>query len=123
VRPYLAGAAVVVVPVRMGGGTRLKVVEAMAMEKAIVTTSLGSEGIAVRDGVDVLIADDAAAMAAAILRLFGDPALAAQLGRAGRELAIDRYSWPDAGRRLAGLVRELVGERDGDPVAAGMVGP
>jgi polysaccharide biosynthesis protein PslH len=123
VRPYLAGAAVVVVPVRMGGGTRLKVVEALAMEKAIVTTSLGCEGIAVQDGREVLIADDAAAMSGAILRLFDDPALAARLGRAGRELAIDRYSWHDAGRRLLGLVWDVVGERDGDPVAAGTAAP
>src|SRR5258708_38841122 len=57
VRPYMERAAVYVVPIRIGGGTRLKIYEAMAMEKPIVSTRIGAEGLSVRDGVDILLAD------------------------------------------------------------------
>jgi glycosyltransferase involved in cell wall biosynthesis len=111
VRPYLERAAVVVVPVRMGGGTRLKVVEALAMAKPVVTTTLGCEGIDVEHGRDVLIADDADSTAAAIDRLFADPALGARLGSAGRDLAVYRYSWRDAGDRLESLLEDVLAAR------------
>lgn len=93
VRPYVARAAVAVVPLRMGGGTRLKVVEALAMGKPIVSTSLGCEGIDVRHGEHLLIADDAPAFADAVLRLLADPALATALGRRARALAEEKYGW------------------------------
>lgn len=118
VRPYLARAAVVAVPVRMGGGTRLKVVEALAMAKPIVTTTLGCEGVDVTDGRDVSIADGPAATAAAIERLFADPSLRARLGRAGRELAERRYSWEDAGDRLEVLARQVAAVRSPQASAA-----
>jgi glycosyltransferase involved in cell wall biosynthesis len=86
VRPYVWKTSVFVVPLRMGSGTRLKVVEAMAMGKAIVSTSLGCEGIPVTDGEHLLIADDPIASARAVLRLFDDPWLAAALGKSGRAL-------------------------------------
>src|SRR5438046_4518532 len=63
VRPYLTKAAAYVVPLRIGGGTRLKIYEAMAMEKAVVSTSIGAEGLPVRDGVELLLADAAEAFA------------------------------------------------------------
>ncbi len=118
VRPYLARAAVVAVPVRMGGGTRLKITEALAMGKPIVTTSLGCEGIAVQDGREVVIAETAQATAAAIDGLFADPALCNRLGHAGRQLAMRRYSWDDAGDRLEALTRLVVSTTLPQPTAA-----
>lgn len=106
VRPYVEQAAVAVVPLRMGGGTRLKVVEAMAMGKPIVSTALGSEGIAARDQEHLLTADDPAGFAAAVLRLLSEPALGTRLGHAARGLARHQYSW----RRSADLLEDLYGE-------------
>jgi glycosyltransferase involved in cell wall biosynthesis len=111
VRPYLAGAAVTVVPVRIGGGTRLKVVEALAMGKAVVSTTLGCEGLAIRNGEHVLIADDAQSFAAAIARLLNDPQEAGRLGVAGRSLVVERYSWAHACSRLEELYDTVGGSR------------
>jgi glycosyltransferase involved in cell wall biosynthesis len=118
VRPYLAGAAAIAVPVRIGGGTRLKVVEGLAMAKPIVTTSLGCEGIAVREGEHLLIADDPSAFASAILELFADPGLGARLGDAGRQLAEREYSWQSAGERMEALYRQVAGTRPSPQVSA-----
>jgi polysaccharide biosynthesis protein PslH len=105
VRPYLERAAVVAVPVRIGGGTRLKVVEALAMGKAIVSTRLGCEGLAVRDTEHLLIADDAHTFADRIVELFDDPAAGQALGSAGRQLAEAKYSWTQATGTLEELYR------------------
>lgn len=114
VRPHLGRAQVVAVPVRMGGGTRLKVVEALSMAKPMVSTSPGCEGLAVTDRRHLLIADDAPAFAERILELFADPALGRALGAAGRALAESNYSWRLAGDRLESLYRRILGDR---PVA------
>lgn len=108
VRPYLASAAVVVVPLRIGGGTRLKVLEALAMGKAVVSTSLGCEGIDVEDGRHVLIADDPAHFATCVLRVLGDRELARRLGMAGRELVQGRYGWATVAERLEAFHAQLV---------------
>src|SRR5262249_19343747 len=68
VRPYLAGAAVAVVPIRFGGGTRLKVLEALAMGKAVVSTSLGCEGLALKSGTHLVVEDDPEAFASEVVR-------------------------------------------------------
>lgn len=99
-RPDVHAAAVYVVPLRAGSGTRLKVLEAMALGKAIVTTSIGSEGIALRDGDSALFADDPRAFADAVLRLLADAAGAARLGTAARAVAQSRYGWEAIGRNL-----------------------
>jgi polysaccharide biosynthesis protein PslH len=99
-RPHLAAAAAVVVPLRLGGGTRLKIVEAMAMGKAIVSTTLGVEGIDAVPGRDILIEDQPAAFADAVLHLLAEPSLAARIGRSARQLAVERYSWSEAARTL-----------------------
>ncbi len=93
VRPYIAGAAVYVVPLRIGGGTRLKVLEAMAMSKAIVSTALGCEGFDLVPGQELLIANTPADFAAAVLTLLHDPARQERLGRAARRFAGSRYDW------------------------------
>ncbi len=112
-RPHLAAAATVVVPLRVGGGTRLKIVEGMAMGKAVVSTSLGAAGIEAEPGRDLLIADEPAAFADAVLRLLGDPAAGARIGVAARKLAVERYAWSAAGRALEGLFEECLAARSG----------
>lgn len=92
VEAHLDGAHVLAVPLLAGSGMRMKILEAMAWQVPIVTTSIGCEGIAVEDGRHVLVADEPEAMAAAILRIAGDAALAAGLRREGRKFVEERYS-------------------------------
>ncbi len=114
VRPYVWDAAVCVVPLRMGGGTRLKIVEALAMAKAVVSTTVGCEGIDVTPGQTLEVADTPAAFAAATVALLRDPARRAALGQAGRALALAHYDWTAAAHpMLAAWVRLA---RSGDPV-------
>jgi glycosyltransferase involved in cell wall biosynthesis len=117
-RPFLARTAVVAVPIRMGGGTRLKVVEGLSMAKAIVSTSLGCEGVDVRSDEHLLVADAPADFAEAIVRLFGDRSLAKRLGQAGRLRMAQEYSWELAGARLEGLYRRVLSVPAGRPPTA-----
>jgi polysaccharide biosynthesis protein PslH len=107
-RPHLAAAAAVVVPLRLGGGTRLKIVEAMAMGKAIVSTTLGAEGIEAVRGRDILIENEPAAFADAVSRLLAEPGLAARIGQSARQLAVERYAWSGAARALEGFYRQIL---------------
>jgi glycosyltransferase involved in cell wall biosynthesis len=107
-RPHLAAAAVVVVPLRLGGGTRLKIVEAMAMGKAIVSTALGTEGIEAIPGRDILVEDEPAAFADAVNRLLAEPSLAECIGHSARRLAVERYAWSEAARALEGFYRRIL---------------
>ncbi len=92
-RPYIADAAVYVVPLRMGGCTRLKVLEAMAMGKAIVSTTLGAEGIECVPGRDLNLADRAEEFVRAVAALIRDPARRQELGANARKLAEEKYDW------------------------------
>ncbi|MBK9713896.1 MAG: glycosyltransferase [Kouleothrix sp.] len=93
-RPYIAGAAVYIVPMRIGGGVRLKLLEALALEAAVVSTAMGAEGVAgLRGGEHCLLADEPAGFAAAVLRLLDDRPLGQRLGAAGRALVRERYDW------------------------------
>ncbi len=107
VRPYFAQAEVVVVPLQIGSGTRLKILEALAMEKAIVSTSIGCEGINVVSGKHLLIADGSETFAEAVIELLKDPQRRRLLGRAGRELVEEHYSWRECGRRLLHVLEDL----------------
>jgi glycosyltransferase involved in cell wall biosynthesis len=109
-RPHLAEAATVVVPLRLGSGTRLKIVEALAMAKPVVSTRLGAEGIDAVPGRDLLIADDAAAFAAAVGSILDDPDLARRLGSHGRSLVHARYSWSGAARALERFFGTIVAQ-------------
>lgn len=93
VRPYIDAASVYVVPLRFGGGTRLKVLEAFAMGKTVVSTSLGSEGIDFKAGEHLLIADDPKAFAECVITLLKNEKRNEQMRRAARKLAEERYSW------------------------------
>jgi glycosyltransferase involved in cell wall biosynthesis len=107
VRPHIARASAIVVPLRIGGGTRLKVLEAMALGKAVVSTTLGAEGIDVTHERDILLADDGAALAEQIARVLSDEGLRQRMGEFARKLAVDRYSWRSAAERLARFYGEL----------------
>jgi polysaccharide biosynthesis protein PslH len=108
-RPHLAAAAAVVVPLRLGGGTRLKIVEAMAMGKAIVSTTLGAEGVEAVPRRDILIEDEPAAFADAVNRLLAEPMVATRIGRSARQLAMERYAWSGAAQALEGFYRRILG--------------
>jgi glycosyltransferase involved in cell wall biosynthesis len=112
-RPHLAGAAAVVVPLRLGGGTRLKIVEAMSMGKAIVSTSLGVEGIEAVPGRDLLVEDQPVAFANAVNRLLAEPSVAAGLGQSARQLAVQRYAWSGAAGVLENFYREVLDNSSG----------
>lgn len=109
VRALIARSAVEVVPLRQGGGTRLKILEAMAVGTPVVSTSKGAEGLDLRDGEDLLIADGHAAFAAATTRLLSQPDLRARLGAAGRRAVCERYDWRVIGARFEQLVSAIVG--------------
>ena len=93
VRPYLAGASVVVVPLRMGGGTRLKVLEAMAMGAPIVSTALGVDGFDVAHDREVIVADDPDRFAAEVVKTIEDADRRRRLGVAGRRYVEAKYDW------------------------------
>ncbi len=109
VRPYIARAAVVVTPLRIGSGTRLKVLEALAMAKPTVSTAVGCEGINVRDRAHLLVADDPVAFAQSIVELLSDPVAASAMGERGRSLILDQYSWEGAALRLEALFARVAG--------------
>ena len=92
-KPYFERAAMLVVPVRTGGGIRVRILEAFARAMPVVTTTVGLEGIAARPGADVLVEDDAQSFAEAVTTLMNDPALQNQLAENGRRLAEEKYDW------------------------------
>jgi glycosyltransferase involved in cell wall biosynthesis len=99
VRPYMWDSAVFVVPLRMGGGTRLKVVEALAAHVPVVSTALGAEGIEVESGRHLLLADEPRAFADAVIRLLKDRDYARQLCESGNRLMKDVMDWDVIGKR------------------------
>jgi glycosyltransferase involved in cell wall biosynthesis len=107
VRPYVAEAAVYVVPLRVGGGTRLKIFEALAMGKAVVSTSVGAEGLPLTPGEHFLQADTPDDFAHAVLSLLADAPRRRALGEAGRRLVEARYSWEQIGREFERLCEEV----------------
>jgi glycosyltransferase involved in cell wall biosynthesis len=107
VRPLLAGAAVCIVPIWQGGGTRLKILEAMALGTPVVATSKGAEGLDAQPGVHLLIADQPAAFADAVVRLLVDAPLRQRLAEHGRALVEQQYSWPLVMPRFLQLVERL----------------
>jgi glycosyltransferase involved in cell wall biosynthesis len=110
--PFFAAAHAVVVPILTGAGIRVKIVEAMAAGRALVSTSLGWEGLAhVEPGRHLLVADEPAAFADATVRLLRDPELRARLAAGARELAEREYDWRALGDRLERVLAEAAGAR------------
>jgi polysaccharide biosynthesis protein PslH len=93
VRPDMERATVMVVPLRIGGGMRLKILDALAMKKAVVSTPIGCEGIDVMDGVNISVAANSTEFAASVSTLLRDANLRLALGESGRELVESQYSW------------------------------
>ena len=108
VRPYLAQRAVCIVPLRIGGGTRLKIFEAMSMAKAVVSTSIGAEGLPVKNGEHLLIADDPASFAESTLRLLGNAPQRGRIGQAARHLVQENYSWATVSKDFAQALENVV---------------
>ncbi|MGN6563759.1 MAG: glycosyltransferase family 4 protein [Thermomicrobiales bacterium] len=122
-RPYFAGATVYVLPMRYGGGVRLKLLNALAMGCAVVSTTAGAEGMAVRDGEHLLIADTASDFAAAVNRLLGDAALRAQLGAAGRAFVQQHFAWASIVARLEAGYEAAFAIRSSPPATAPLAPP
>lgn len=93
IRPYLASSAVVIVPVRLASGTRLKILDAWAMGKAVVSTRMGAQGLLAVDQENILLADEPEEFAAAVLKLLVNPTERQRLGQAGRRTVETHYSW------------------------------
>jgi glycosyltransferase involved in cell wall biosynthesis len=98
VRPHIAEGSVYIVPLRVGGGTRLKIFEAMAMGKAVVSTSIGAEGLPVTTGDNVVIADEPAEFARAVVDLIRDDEWRQRIEIAARRLVVERYDWSAVSR-------------------------
>jgi glycosyltransferase involved in cell wall biosynthesis len=93
IQPYIAGASVYVAPLRMGGGTRLKLLEAMALERAVVATELGAEGFPVIDGQELLLANTAEDFAGTVVALLQNPERRTEMGRRARRFVQAGYDW------------------------------
>jgi glycosyltransferase involved in cell wall biosynthesis len=108
VQPWVQDTSCVIVPLRTGGGTRLKITTAWAMGRAIVSTPVGCEGLAAHDGENIIVRDDPDAFANAVARILRDDELRSRLGRAGRRTAVDLYSWNKAVAPLIERYRETL---------------
>jgi sugar transferase (PEP-CTERM/EpsH1 system associated) len=104
IRPYVLDASAFVVPLRIAGGTRLKIFEAMAMGKAVVSTSIGAEGLPVTNGENILLADDPSKFADEIVKLLKSSALRKQIGAAGRQLVEQEYGWASVATRFENVL-------------------
>lgn len=108
IRPFLARGSVCIVPLRIGGGTRLKIFEAMAMGKSTVSTSVGAEGLPVQSGVNILLADTPQDFADAVLSLFRDANQRRRLGTAARTLVEENYSWSKIAEAFSQILHDTV---------------
>ncbi len=108
VRPFMERAAAYVIPLRIGGGTRLKVYEAMAMEQPIVSTTIGAEGLPVRDGAELLLADEPQAFADAVVRVLRDAALARRIGQQAAATVRARFGWGNVADEFAALCEKVL---------------
>ena len=108
IRPALAEARCCVVPLRIGGGTRLKILDAWAMGKAVVSRTIGCEGLDAVDGENILVRDTPQAFADAVAEVLGDAQLRSRLERNGRRTATATYSWSAVGQRIRSVYDELL---------------
>jgi len=113
-RPYFASAAVVVVPLRFASGSRYKILEAWAMQKCVISTTIGAEGLDYRDGVNLLIADDAKTMVCTLVRALKEPALRDSVRRAGRDIACRKHDPELVAHNLYLGLRRLAEEKAAD---------
>ncbi len=107
IRAAIARAAVYIAPLRVGGGTRFKLLEAMAMRRAIVTTSMGCEGFEVESGREMVVADAPEAFASAVIDLLADPARQTRMGESGHAFVLASYDWSVIVPRLEQFLVDL----------------
>lgn len=117
VRPYLDRASVIVVPLRIGGGSRLKILEALAAGKAVVSTSIGAEGLGLTSGREMRIADSSDDFASQVSELLASKETRRRLGAAGRKRVVEQYGWDGISRVLEG-VWQKVAQNSGAKMAA-----
>ncbi|MFB3040499.1 MAG: glycosyltransferase, partial [Candidatus Poribacteria bacterium] len=106
-KPYIAQATVYVVPLRIGSGTRLKILEALAMEKAIVSTSVGEEGLNLIDGEEIFIVDEPTRFADAVIQLISNRSMRRRIGEKGRRRVGADYDWRRIGEKLHALYESI----------------
>jgi glycosyltransferase involved in cell wall biosynthesis len=106
-------AAVYVVPLRIGGGSRLKILEAMAMGRPVVSTTIGAEGIDVTHGLHVLLADNPGGFADSVLQFLNDKALCGRIAAEGRRIVEQSYGWGALADRYGSFIRTVVGNETG----------
>jgi polysaccharide biosynthesis protein PslH len=109
IRPTIANSTICVVPIRRGGGTRIKILQALALGTPVVTTNKGAEGLDVVDGQHLLLADEPEAFAGAVVRLLEDGRLREQLRERGRALIRSRYTWDASVAALDGILGRVAG--------------
>jgi polysaccharide biosynthesis protein PslH len=107
VRPYIQSSSIFIVPLRIGGGTRLKILEAMSMRKAVVSTTIGAEGIE-HSPANIALADTPQDFAQAVVNLLNDPLRIIELGEEGRRLVCEKYDWPIVGQKLNDIYNEVI---------------
>jgi glycosyltransferase involved in cell wall biosynthesis len=107
IRPYLSLATVVVVPLRLGSGTRIKILEACAAGKAIVSTRVGAEGLELKGGKEIVLADDAAEFAHAVITLMRDPARSEAIGKSARSVVLEHYTHQALRKSLEVVISSL----------------
>ena len=108
VKPYIAQSAVYIVPLRIGGGTRLKILEALAMEKAVVSTSIGAEGLELINNKEVIIENEPVKFAARVVELLENPDRCRELGMIGRSRVQSDYGWEAIGEKLRSVYTSLL---------------
>ena len=111
VRPFVGNAQVCVIPLRIGGGTRIKIFEAMAMQKAVVSTTIGAEGLPVTHGDDIMLADSPDDFSTRVCEVLEQPDRRRRLGEKGRQLVSSRFTWDEAARRFSEICCETVARR------------
>lgn len=116
--PYYRDTHVALVPLRAGGGTRLKILEAMALSRPVVSTTIGCEGLNVRDGEHLLVADDAESFADAIIALLTDPDLYQRITTNGRARVVEQYDWDAISAQLLTIYDDVVPDAASPSIAA-----
>jgi polysaccharide biosynthesis protein PslH len=110
IRPFVARGSICIVPLRIGGGTRLKIFEAMAMGKAVVSTSIGAEGLPVHSGENIVLADRPKLFADSVISLLRDSGERQRLGAAARTLVQEKYSWKTVAESFARTLQDVISQ-------------
>lgn len=113
VRPYLAEGSVFIVPLRIGGGTRIKIFEAMAAGIPVVSTTIGAEGLRVEDGRHLLLANDASTFVQSVITLLRNPDRALQIAGAAKTLVMEKYDWKIISQQFSAICRKTVAHKKG----------